>query len=187
MLGRMVARLAHRGPDDSGIFLLDQQLAFVGLGHTRLSILDLSSSGHQPMVDGDTGNVITFNGEIYNFQELRGQLGGNNIRWKSQTDTETILRSYETWGFDSVERLRGMFAFGLWEAFSSSLLLVRDRLGIKPLYYYEGDGFFAFASEIRALLTTEMIPRSIDPEAVWNYLAYQTVPGEQTLIRGIRL
>jgi asparagine synthase (glutamine-hydrolysing) len=186
-IGRMVARLAHRGPDDSGVVFLEQQAAFVTLGHTRLSILDLSSSGHQPMGDSATGNVITFNGEIYNYLELRKQLGGNSIRWRSQTDTETILRSYETWKLDSIERLRGMFAFGLWDAVSKSLLLVRDRLGIKPLYYYKGDGFFAFASEIRALLATEMIPRSINAEAVWNYLAYQTVPGEGTMIRGIRL
>ncbi|HEX8707835.1 MAG TPA: asparagine synthase (glutamine-hydrolyzing), partial [Pyrinomonadaceae bacterium] len=185
-LARMVKYLDHRGPDDRGLSVLSPKGCEVGLGHTRLSILDLSTAGHQPMSDPRTGNQITYNGEVYNFRELRGALGEGPDAWRSQSDTEVILRAYQRDGRECLENLRGMFAFGLWDAGRRKLLLARDRLGIKPLYYYAGRGFFLFASEVKALLESGLVPRRLDRLGLWHYLAYQSVPAPRTLVEGVR-
>jgi len=204
VLDEMVGALTHRGPDDRGSHIVspvpgrpeitDTGMPVVGFVHTRLAILDLSSAGHQPMEDPATGNWITYNGEIYNFGALREQFvltpqlsAFSRTGWASQTDTEVILKAYARWGRESVVHLRGMFAFGLWDAQRQELFLARDRLGVKPLYYYSGDGFFLFASEVRALLASGPVPRRLDPLALWHYLAYQAVPAPRTFIEGVHM
>ncbi|GIW56730.1 MAG: asparagine synthetase B [Nitrospiraceae bacterium] len=178
---RVLGALEHRGPDDGGVEQVDDG---VSLGATRLAILDLSRAGHQPMCDPDTGNWIVHNGEVYNFRELRPLLGG---RWRSGTDTEVVLRAYAAWGPSCLDRLRGMFAFAVWDARRNHLFVARDRFGIKPLYYYVGDGFFLFASEVRALLASGLVPARLDATALWQYLAYQSVPPPSTLVRDVRM
>lgn len=187
VLASMVERVRHRGPDDRGWVTLGiKGNGAVGLGHTRLAILDISPAGRQPMTDPQTANRITYNGEVYNYRELRKQLDGDGVTWRSNSDTEVILKAYAKWGKDCLEHLRGMFAFAVWDARLQELFLCRDRLGIKPLYYYKGDGFFLFASEVRALLATGLVPRALDAVALWEYLAYQAVPAPRTLIEGVR-
>ncbi len=182
----MVRHLAHRGPDDQGVVTIRKDFGQLGFGHTRLAILDLSPSGHQPMFDSQNDNCITFNGEIYNFKELRQKESLASAEWKSQTDTETILKSYAHWGKDCVHHFRGMFAFAIWDAQTQELFLARDHLGIKPLFYYSDEKHFVFASEIRALLASGLVPRVLDPGGLWDYMAYQSVPAPSTLIKGVR-
>src|ERR1700734_2087592 len=150
-LVRMCRALRHRGPDDEGIFISKEggarTEARCGLVHTRLSILDLSSAGHQPMSTPDGRFWITFNGEIYNFSDLRRQLVDAGIQFHSRTDTEVILRLYEREGASCVDRLAGMFAFAIWDAKEESCFLARDSLGIKPLYFFEDGKKLIFASE----------------------------------------
>src|SRR5581483_9123302 len=179
VLSRMQKAIEHRGPDDQGTVLVDE----VGLGHTRLAIIDLSASGHQPMCQDSTKNWITFNGEIYNYKNVRLLLEDQS--WKSNSDTEVILAAYKKGGKDCLIHLRGRFALAIWDASSQELFLTRDRLGIKPVYWYAGDGFFLFASEIRALLASGLVPRRLDPVALCQYLTYQSVPAPRTLIKGI--
>jgi asparagine synthase (glutamine-hydrolysing) len=169
----------HRGPDDQGVVDLGQ----VVLGNTRLAIIDTSAAGHQPMHDPETGNWITYNGEIYNFKELRREIGGE---WVSSTDTEVVLRGYGKWGVDLFRKLRGMFALALWDSQKQQLLLARDPLGIKPLYYYSAKDRFIFASELRALLASGLVPRRIDPVGVDSYLACGSVAAPLTIIDGIK-
>jgi asparagine synthase (glutamine-hydrolysing) len=190
---RMVSYLRHRGPDACGLEALNRagpeepaRSPMVALGHTRLAILDLSSAGRQPMASGDGELWITYNGEVYNFLELRQELGDTLTGWRSGTDTEVILRAYAKWGRHCLDRLRGMFAFALWDDRRRELFLARDRLGIKPLYYYVGDGFLVFASEVGALLASGLVPPRLDATGLWQYLAYQSVPAPRTLIRGVR-
>ncbi len=189
---RVVMSLRHRGPDGYAVQRVDHgRPPGVVLGHTRLAIIDLSPAGRQPMSHPATGNWITSNGEIYNYRALREgsrtvASGGHDGGWRSRTDTEAILREYAALGTNCLDRLRGMFAFALWDAGRHALFLARDRLGIKPLYYYQGDGVFLFASEVRALLASGLVPRRLDPVAVWEYLAYQSVPTPRTLIEGVR-
>src|SRR5436190_9002022 len=141
--------MIHRGPDDEGVFFAPD----VAFGHRRLSIIDVAGS-RQPMATPDEQMWITYNGEVYNFQELRAELDARGVAFRTKGDTEVILRAYEMWGDAAVERLRGMFAFAIWDAPRRRTLIARDPLGIKPLYYTRpADGFFLFASEIRALLT----------------------------------
>src|SRR6266704_3213975 len=152
VLEQATRSLAHRGPDDSGTVLLKEsqpEPLESGLGHRRLAILDLSPLGHQPMQDPATGNWIVFNGEIYNFRELRRDLVENGAQFRSQSDTEVVLAAYRVWGEECLLRLRGMFAFALWDATRKHLLLARDPMGIKPLYYYQSPEMFLFASEVR--------------------------------------
>jgi asparagine synthase (glutamine-hydrolysing) len=183
----------HRGPDDEGSWSFTQADAKrgVALGHRRLAILDLSAAGHQPMVDPESGCVICYNGEVYNFLELRRELEAEGARFASNCDTEVILKGFARWGERVIERLRGMFAIALWDPRSSRLLLARDRLGIKPLYYaVVGDGAqraLYFASEIRALLATGDIPRRLDRTGLATYLWNGVVMGPRTLIEGVRL
>jgi asparagine synthase (glutamine-hydrolysing) len=183
---RMVARLRHRGPDACGVELIGGDPSAVSLGHARLAILDLSPAGRQPMYAAETGNWITCNGEVYNYRDLRQVLSSSLTPWTSRTDTEVVLRAYARWGKDCLDHLDGMFAFAIWDAQQKLLLLARDRLGIKPLYYYTGDGFLLFASEVRALSASGLVPPHLDPVAVWQYLTYQSIPAPRTLLQGVR-
>jgi asparagine synthase (glutamine-hydrolysing) len=180
VIGRMTQALAHRGPDDDGYFVEGR----VGLGHRRLSIIDLSG-GKQPIFNEDESAAIIFNGEIYNYRDLAAQLAAAGHTFKTRSDTETILHAYEEFGEDCVQHLRGMFAFAIWDRRARRLLLARDRLGVKPLYYYRDGRFLAFASEIKALLEIPSIPREVDPEALDLYLSLRYVPGPRTMFKNI--
>ena len=177
--------MRHRGPDGAGAWIDDERR--VGLGHRRLSIIDLSAAGSQPMSNEDGSLWLTYNGEIYNHGELRAELERTGRhRWKSHhCDTEVILHAFEEWGIDCLSRFRGMFAFGLWDARARQLWLVRDRIGIKPLYYSVHHGRIAFASEIKALLKDPDQRRAIDETALFHYLSFLTTPGPGTLFDGI--
>ena len=175
--------LSHRGPDDEGIYVTENGI--VGLGHRRLSIIDLSSAGHQPMHSSDKRYTIVFNGEIYNFRELKKDL--KNYSFKTGTDTEVILAAYERWGIDTPKYLEGMFAFGIWDSVEKTLFLCRDRLGIKPLYLYRNGSSLLFSSEIRALLSSGFVPRKLNKDALDDYLAYQTVHSPNTIIKDVTL
>jgi asparagine synthase (glutamine-hydrolysing) len=178
--------MVHRGPDDRGVERLDSAAGDVWLGFRRLSILDLSDRGHQPMADATGRLRLVFNGEIYNYRELRAELEARGHRFASETDSEVILYAYREWGTDAMERLVGMFAFGLWDADREQLLLARDRLGIKPLYYHHGGQRLAFASEVKALLALPGVDRSLDPRAVASFFTFLWVPDPDTLIQGVR-
>jgi asparagine synthase (glutamine-hydrolysing) len=180
----MADRLAHRGPDDAGVECWPE--AGVGLGHRRLSIIDLSAAGHQPMASDDRAVWIVFNGEIYNFKELRKELAADGRAFRSQSDTEVIVRAYQKWGVDCVARLRGMFAFALWDARLRRLLLARDRLGLKPLYYAPLANGLAFASEPKALLAHPALGARLDPVALGDYLSYGYVPHDRCIFAGVR-
>jgi asparagine synthase (glutamine-hydrolysing) len=183
LVTRMREVIAHRGPD-GGCTWVDEA-GRIGLGHRRLSIIDLASSAGQPMFNRDRSLSLVFNGEIYNHAELRSELGGSD--WHTNhSDTEVILHAFERWGIDCLKRFRGMFAFALWDARQRQLWLVRDRVGIKPLYYAGYDGRLAFASEIKALLEDPALPRRIHEEALFHYLSFLATPGRQTLFDGVR-
>jgi asparagine synthase (glutamine-hydrolysing) len=186
-IARAVSVLAHRGPDDSGMVKISPASGdgSIVLGHTRLAIIDLSEAGHQPMHDPETGNWIVYNGEVYNFTELRAELEAKGRHFRSDSDTEVILQSYRVWGKDCVSRWRGMFAAAIWDAARQELFLVRDRLGIKPLYYSYTNGQFLFASEVRALLETGLISREINLAALNTYLMFGAVQDPLTLIENV--
>ena len=177
---RMTEALAHRGPDDAGCFVKGQ----VGLGHRRLSIIDLSG-GKQPMFNEDRSAAIVFNGEIYNHRDLAAVLTSADHTYKTRSDTETILHAYEEYGDECVQQFRGMFGFAIWDQRKRRLLLARDRLGVKPIYYYRNGRFLAFASEIKSLLEIPSIPREVDPEALDLYLSLRYVPGPRTMFKNI--
>jgi asparagine synthase (glutamine-hydrolysing) len=179
-LERLCARLAHRGPDEEGFALL----GVAGLGHRRLSIIDLSS-GQQPMANEDGTVQVIFNGEIYNFQELRERLEGKGHRFATHSDTEVIVHAYEEYGPACVEHFRGMFAFGLWDGRRRTLLLARDRVGKKPLFYARAGGQLVFASELQALLEHPDVSRTPDPAAIDEYLTYGYIPAPRTAYRGV--
>ena len=181
VLDRMTRVIAHRGPDDHGVWAA----GCVGLGNRRLAVIDLSERGHQPLTNEDGSVWIAFNGEIYNFQELREELISKGHVFRSNTDTETIVHLYEQEGIDGVSKLRGMFAFALWDAPRRTLFLVRDRLGKKPLFYYEDSGRLAFGSEIKCLLQAG-VPAAADREAISHYLTYGYVPAPWSAFEGIR-
>lgn len=171
----------HRGPDAGGEYLDD----YVGLAHRRLSIIDTSAAGNQPMFSTDEQLVIVFNGEIYNFQELRADLGAQGYAFQTHTDTEVILALYEREGTACLEHINGMFAFALWDKRKQQLFIARDRIGKKPLYYLQHNGRFAFASEIKALLTLPDVPRDIRLDAVYDFFAYQYVPDPKSIFTHI--
>jgi asparagine synthase (glutamine-hydrolysing) len=177
----MLDTIRHRGPDDQGVYLSSQ----VGFGHARLSIIDLNS-GHQPLSNEDGTVWIVFNGEIYNYRELRSFLLAKGHTLKTQSDTEVIVHLYEELGPQCVEKLRGMFAFALWNENTKELFLARDRVGIKPLYYSLNDQGIVFASEIKAILADPAVSRNLAPEIVDRFLTFLYVPGEETLLKGIR-
>jgi asparagine synthase (glutamine-hydrolysing) len=184
----MLDAQVHRGPDDEGVAVVVQPKAALGLGSRRLAILDLSPLGHQPMHDPDTGHVLVYNGEIYNSPELREELEGRGHTFRGRSDTEVLLRAYETWGIDCFERLRGMFAAALWDARRQRLLLARDHLGIKPLYYGRSpSGAVVWASEVRAALASGLIPFRVDPRGLVGYLAYGAAQEPLTIVEGLRM
>jgi len=180
----MAATLVHRGPDDFDAWA--SETGDIALGHRRLAIVDLSPRGRNPMFWDDGRLAITFNGEIYNFRELRQELEACGCRFRSDTDTEVILAAYDQWGVDSLRRFAGMFAFALWDARKRRLWLVRDRLGKKPLYYAQYGGFLRFASELKALLVDDEFPRRIDGEGLRMYLRYGYVPAPLTIFGASR-
>lgn len=173
--------MLHRGPDDQGLFLDGP----VGLGHRRLSIIDLAG-GHQPLSNEDGTVTIVFNGEIYNFREIRRELEAHGHTLATRSDTEVIVHLYEELGAECVQRLRGMFSFVLWDARKRQLLLVRDRLGIKPLYYAQTAGSILFASEIKSLFQADGFAAELDPQGLRRYLAYRHPYGHGTLFKGVR-
>lgn len=182
-LRRMTDAIAHRGPDSEG-FYID---TFIGFGHRRLAILDLSRAGHQPMTAGDGNFTLTYNGEIYNYQELRSDLEDLGHHFHSRTDSEVVLHAYMQWGAECLSRFNGMFAFVIWDKTKQQLFLARDRYGIKPLYYtFCGNSFF-FGSEQKALLTHQEIAREIDLEALLEYFTFQNIFTDKTLLKNIKL
>ncbi|MGH9769790.1 MAG: asparagine synthase (glutamine-hydrolyzing) [Blastocatellia bacterium] len=180
-LAPMIDAQAHRGPDDWGVWS-DERCA---LGHRRLSIIDLSEAGRQPMANSDRSVLITFNGEIYNFQQLRRELESLGHSFRTRTDTEAIIYAYEQWGVDCLAKLRGMFAFGIWDRRRGALFLARDRVGKKPLFYAQFGDRFLFASELQGILADKEVPREVDPQAIDAYLGYGYVPAPQTAFKGI--
>jgi len=190
-LARMVEALRHRGPDDEGTYTSELKVTpgypstpGVALGFRRLSIIDVAG-GHQPMPNEDGSVEVVFNGEIYNFRDLRRRLEGKGHKFRTQSDTEAIVHLYEDEGPEMLGHLNGMFALAVWDAARGQLLLARDRLGQKPLVYREEPGRLLFASELKSLLELEDVPRQVDPHAIDAYLAYQYVPHPQTIFRGI--
>jgi asparagine synthase (glutamine-hydrolysing) len=181
LIGSMASVLKHRGPDDHGVYVAGP----VGLGHQRLSIIDTSPAGHQPMANEDSTIWIVFNGEIYNFTELREELEIKGHVFKSHTDTETIVHLYEEAGTQCLQKLRGMFAFAIWDTKKQKLFMARDRAGKKPLVYTIADGALVFASEIKALLQDSSVEPAVDAEALHHYLTYQYVPSPWTMFKGI--
>jgi asparagine synthase (glutamine-hydrolysing) len=178
LLKQMADAIVHRGPDDEGYYVKGQ----VGLGFRRLSIIDLSG-GHQPLSNEDDSIWIVFNGEIYNYLELRALLLSKGHRFKTQSDTEVIVHLYEEYGRDCVQKLRGMFAFAIWDSVQKTLFLARDRVGIKPLYYYLDENFLSFGSEMKAMLVDPAVRREVDPAMIDRFLTYYYVPGSPTLLR----
>jgi asparagine synthase (glutamine-hydrolysing) len=188
LLERATRSLAHRGPDDHGTVILREEhpeAIELGLGNRRLAILDLSPLGHQPMQDPGTGNWIVHNGEVYNFREVRSKLESEGVSFTSHSDTEVILKAYSHWGEACLSQFRGMYAFAIWDARRHRLLVARDPMGIKPLYYHRSDRQFLFASEIRTLLGTGLIPRQLDQSALLNYLAFGSTYEPATIIEGV--
>jgi asparagine synthase (glutamine-hydrolysing) len=177
----MADAIRHRGPDDEGYYSAGQ----IALGFRRLSIIDLKS-GHQPLANEDDSVWIVFNGEIYNYQELRSFLLSKGHTFKTRTDTEVIVHLYEELGTDCLSKLRGMFAFAIWDAKMKTLLLARDRVGIKPLYYHLSGQALVFASEIKAILADPSIDPQIAPELIDRFLTFLYVPGQETLLQGIQ-
>ena len=182
LLTVMCDKITYRGPDDSGIY----HCGPVGLGHRRLSIIDLSPLGHQPMASDDKKLWIVFNGEIYNFQQLRRQLESLGYRFVSNCDTEVIIYMYRQYGAECLQYLRGMFAFAIWDQECEQLFLARDRIGKKPLFYYCDGKHFLFASEIKSLLVDPVVAKVIDPQALYDYFCYLYVPDPKTIYRHIR-
>lgn len=182
---RMRQALLHRGPDDTGTWIAPGGLA--GFAHTRLAILDVSSAGHQPMSIADGRYTITYNGEVFNFAELRRSLGQHGISFRSTSDTEVILRLFEKFGTAGLLQLRGMFALAIWDEHTRTGILARDRMGIKPLFYHLGpDGRLLFASEVRALVASKLVPPEVDAQGVFEYFRSGSVPEPQSLIKGVR-
>ena len=188
VLERGTHSLAHRGPDDSGTILLRDTVpdpVEIGLGNRRLAILDLSPLAHQPMHDPETGNWIVYNGEIYNFRDIRAELERLGTTFVSNSDTEVLLKSYAGWGQQCLTKFRGMFAFALWDAHRHRLFLARDPMGIKPLYYAHSASYFLFASEVRSLLGTGLLSRRVDPAGLTNFLTFGSAYDPLTLIEGV--
>ena len=180
-LDRAIDSIGHRGPDDSGVFIDDQQ--GVGLGHRRLSVIDLSPAGHQPMISDDGKSVIVFNGEVYNYSEIKNELTGFGHQFEGASDTEVVLKAYIQWGVECLEKFIGMFAFAIWDKTSKKFFIARDRLGIKPIYYYFEGKTLIFGSELKALMAFSRFPRDVDPDAFHLYLHYQYVPAPRTIFK----
>ncbi|MGI8960860.1 MAG: asparagine synthase (glutamine-hydrolyzing) [Bryobacteraceae bacterium] len=180
----MQQRLNHRGPDDHGVFISHDGRA--ALLNTRLSVLDLSHAAHQPMSSADGRYHIVFNGEIYNFKELRDELIADGERFRSDGDTEVVLKMFQRYGTECVRELAGMFAFAIWDSIEESLFLARDPLGVKPLYYTQNNSGVIFASEVHAIVRSGLVPRDLSSRALGGYLLYGAVPEPWTLVEGIQ-
>jgi asparagine synthase (glutamine-hydrolysing) len=181
--------LAHRGPDDSGTILLQDSIPSpveIGLGNRRLAILDLSPLAHQPMHDSESGNWIVYNGEIYNFRDVRDELRKAGTNFVSHSDTEVVLKAYARWGETCLAKFRGMFAFAIWDALRHRLFLARDPMGIKPLYYAQSGSYLVFGSEVRTLLGTGLLQSRIDSAGLLNYLTFGSAYDPLTLVEGVR-
>lgn len=183
MLERMTATITHRGPDDDGFY--EDGGAGVGLGMRRLSIIDLAH-GHQPISDENGSHWIVFNGEIYNYQSLRPELMSKGHQFRTHSDTETIIHAFEEYGEKCVHRFNGMFGFAIWNARDQRLFIARDRLGVKPVYYYWDGQTLVFASEIKAILASGLVERRLDEQALWHYLTFGYVPAPLTMWRNVR-
>ena len=180
-------RMSHRGPDDRGSWYapVDGNGGELALGHRRLSILDLSPRGHQPMTSHDNQRTMTYNGEVFNFHDVRRELEGQGYRFNSDSDTEVMLEAWLEWGPECLHRFNGMFAFGMWDEAAKALHLVRDRVGVKPLYWTEGAWGLAFASEVKSLLAIPGVPRRLNERRLAHFLNFLWVPGPETLFEGI--
>jgi asparagine synthase (glutamine-hydrolysing) len=183
VLKKMTDAIAHRGPDSEGQWV-DRN---IGLGHRRLAIIDLTPAGHQPMVSSDQRYVISYNGEIYNYRELRADLESQGYRFSSESDTEVLLCAISVWGTKALNRLNGMFAFALWDKQEQKLLLARDRYGIKPLYYAMTSNTLSFGSEQKAILAQPEFIRRLDKEALLEYFTFQNIFTDKTLLQGVKL
>ncbi len=183
VLKRMTDAVRHRGPDGEGFWTN----SYIGFGHRRLAIIDLSPLGHQPMQTGDGQVVLVFNGEIYNYQELRVELESRGHAFRSQTDTEVLLNAYREWGAECVSRLNGMFAFAVWDSQRHRLFIARDRYGVKPLYYRYRNGVLAFGSEIKSILRHPDVSVAVDLCALNEYFSFQNVFTDRTLFDGVKL
>ena len=181
VLKEMMDRIAHRGPDGEGSYLDDG----VALGHRRLSIIDLQG-GAQPMYNEDGSMVVIFNGEIYNFQELKAQLEEKGHVFATRSDTEVLLHGYEEWGKSLLQRLRGMFTFALWDKKANTLFCARDHFGIKPFYYYQNGDTLLFGSEIKSFLPHPEFKKELNRDQLELYLSYQYSPGESTFFKGVK-
>ena len=186
LLRDMTDILAHRGPDSEGYYYADDKKEIVGLGHRRLSVIDLSDNANQPMVNKDDSIIVVFNGEIYNYKQLTGELMKKGHAFRSHSDTEVILHLYEDLKDQCVNKLDGMFAFAVWDKERDRFLLARDRFGIKPLYYVFKDNNFYFASEMKALLAVTEVSREIDFKALDSYFTYGYIPESRTIFKDIR-
>src|ERR1700686_1701117 len=185
-VGAMIDAQLHRGPDDGGSAVISIGKGAVGLGNRRLAIQDLSPLGRQPMVNEATGDILVYNGEIYNAPALRDRLKTDGFEFRGHSDTEVLLRAYERWGTECLKFLRGMFAFALWDFRRSRLIIARHPMGIKPLYYAEKKGeWFICASEVRALLQSQLLDSRIDRRALAGYLAYGGVQEPLSIYEGI--
>lgn len=185
LLMKMRDTMIHRGPDGAGLWL-DQQ-GYIGLGHRRLSIIDLDDRSAQPMISSNGRFALTYNGEIYNYKEVRSRLERLGVRnWRTASDTEVLLNAFNYWGIECLQYFRGVFAFGLWDELEQTLWLVRDRIGVKPIYYSENGGRISFASEIKALLQDPLQPREMDETSVFHFLSLMTTPAPHTMFRGIK-
>ncbi len=183
VLQAMTDAIEHRGPDDEGQWIEGN----IGLGHRRLSIIDLSPAGHQPMVSANHRYVLVYNGEVYNFKELRSELEAKGYWFRSKTDSEVVLNALDAWGVNALDRLNGMFAFALWDRKERRLLLARDRYGIKPLYYTMQGNILSFGSEQKAILADKRIQRSVDKKALLEYFTFQNIFTDRTLLNDIKL
>ena len=183
VLQGMTDAIAHRGPDGEGHWIEGN----VGLGHRRLSIIDLSAAGFQPMVSADHRYWLSYNGEVYNFRELRSELEAKGYWFRSQTDSEVVLNALAEWGTKALDRFNGMFAFALWDRKDRTLLLARDRYGIKPLYTSLQNNTFAFGSEQKAILAMPEFKRQVDKPALLEYFTFQNIFTDRTLLEDIKL
>ncbi len=183
LLRRMMDAVAHRGPDGEGLYTDGS----VGIGHRRLAIIDLSNAGHQPMATPDGRYVLSYNGEVYNFRELRLELEAAGYRFRSNTDTEVVLNAFAAWGKSCVRRFNGIFAFALWDTVERELLLARDRFGAKPMYVWQSADTFLFGSEIKAILAHSAYRPSMDCEGLYEYLTFQNFFTDRTLFKDVRL
>ena len=180
VIKNMTDRIKHRGPDKEGYYTDE----FIALGHRRLSIIDLDNGG-QPLISEDENLIVIFNGEIYNYIELRNELMKNNHNFKTNSDTEVLLHGYEEWKEELPKKLRGMFSFAIWEKSKKTLFCARDNFGIKPFYYYKSDNVFMFASEIKPFLEHPSFKKELNKKLIGPYLSFSFTPTAETFFKGV--